>query len=217
MSRATLQVHVKSLSELPSRSPVVVSLESSLNLKFNHLSRSFLLKRILNRVRIWMSCVVSLSLLRFVLRALHRSSAVVLLKPAMHVPRWQLGDWRQRGVRLIEAHRRHRGGWWRTAAVTTRVGCALARTIVVVIGIVFSSCSILRRLHHVVGLGEVLTCPRRLRSVSESEARRVNDSVVADERHGHLGGLANLRRRNRKMENVRKIFMHALVPTLSGH
>lgn len=90
----------------------------------------------------------------------------------MNVPRRHLRDGWQRRIRLIQTHRRHGGGRWRAATVTARivVGRAVARTVVVVIYGVLSSCSILRRSHDIIGLREMLS-RARLRRVGKSQPR----------------------------------------------
>lgn len=94
---------------------------------------------------------------------------------------------------MIQTYWRHCGGGWCAAAVAARIVVrgAVTRTVVVVVGIVLSSCSVLRRSHYVVGLRKVLS-RSWLRSVSESQAGRVDDAIVSYKRHGHLGGLTNL-------------------------
>lgn len=136
----------------------------------------FILKRIRFRI-------LQLELLSLVRRLIfvsweHCTSHLLLLKTAVHVPRIHFWYRWQRRVRLVETHWGHRGSRRSARAVAAWivVCCAVART--VIICIVFSSCSILRSPHYLLGLREML--PRaRLRSVCEGQASRVDNSIVA--------------------------------------
>lgn len=104
----------------------------------------------------------------------------LLLQSTVNVPRRHLRNRWQRWIRLIQTYWRHCCCRWCAAAVTARiiVRCAVAWTIVVVIGNVLGSRSILRCSHYVISLSKVL--PRsRLGCISERQASCINDAIVS--------------------------------------